>query len=135
MKTIHYASGQVIFREGEAALAMYEIRQGSVGIFLDYDTAEKRQLTVLKENQLFGEMGLIESAPRSATAVALEEGTVLREIGEDEADAFFLQQPERFLQTLRQMSARIRENTEKYQEVCTALVESERAREEGKKKS
>ena len=82
MRSISYSSGDVIFREGELQPTMYDIEKGSVGVYLDYDSGQKKQLTVLKEHQFLGEMGLIEASPRSATAVALEDGTVLREIQE-----------------------------------------------------
>ena len=135
MKTIAFSAGDVIFREGDFRLSMYDILSGSIGVYLDYDSEQKKQLTVLRANQLLGEMGLIESCPRSATAVALEYGTTLREIDEAEFLEFFRNEPERLLQILRQLSARIRENTEQYQEVCRALsakLEAERA---GKEKS
>ena len=135
MKTIAFSAGDVIFREGDFRLSMYDILSGSIGVYLDYDSEQKKQLTVLRANQLLGEMGLIESCPRSATAVALEDGTTLREIDEAEFLEFFRNEPERLLQILRQLSARIRENTEQYQEVCRALsakLEAERA---GKEKS
>ena len=135
MKTISYSSGEVIFREGDPALTMYEIRKGSVGIWLDYDSEEKQQLSVLTEQQLLGEMGLIEDCPRSATAVALEDGTVLQEIAEEEFYDFFEKQPERLLEILRQLSARIRVNTRQYQAACLALREHVEAEKAGKEKS
>ena len=55
MKSISYSSGDVIFREGELQLTMYDIEKGSVGIYLDYDTEQKKQLTVLREHQFLGE--------------------------------------------------------------------------------
>ena len=48
MKSISYSSGDVIFREGELQLTMYDIEKGSVGVYLDYDTELKKQLTVLR---------------------------------------------------------------------------------------
>lgn len=135
MKALSFHAGDVIFREGELQLTMYEVLKGSVGIRLNYGTEQEKQLTVVKEKQLFGEMGLLEAAPRSATAVALEDGTFLREISEEEFNTFFEDKPELLLQMLRQLSARIRENTEKYEEVCRALAESVRADQRGEKKS
>ena len=135
MKSISYSSGDVIFREGELQLTMYDIEKGSVGVYLDYDTEQKKQLTVLREHQFLGEMGLIEASPRSATAVALEDGTVLREIGENEFYEFIQHEPERLLLIMRQLSRRIRENTEQYQEACRALFEHEEAERAGSEKS
>ena len=134
MNTIRYSAGDVIFCEGDFQLTMYDIHKGSVGVYLDYDTEQKKQLTVLHENQFLGEMGLVGSAPRSATAVALADETVLREIGEDEFFTYFEDKPERLLQILRQMSVRIRENTENYREVCQALFEKEEAEKAGREK-
>ena len=122
MRSICYSSGDVIFREGELQPTMYDIEKGSVGVYLDYDSGQKKQLTVLKEHQFLGEMGLIEASPRSATAVALEDGTMLQRIGEEEFCGFFRSEPERLLQIMRQLSARIRGNTEKNQETCRALA-------------
>ena len=134
MTTHRHTVGDVIFREGDFDLTMYDIQAGSVGIFLDYGSLKQKKLTVLKAHQLFGEMGLIEACPRSATAVALEDGTVLREISEEEFYDFFRKEPERLLQILRQLSARIRENTEKYHEACLALSEMLEAEKTGQGK-
>ena len=135
MKTITFSSGEVIFREGDLQLTMYDILKGGVGIYLDYGTPQEKQLTVLREHQLLGEMGLVEACPRSATAVALEDRTTLREITEEEYTAFFRSEPERLLALLKQMSARIRDNTEKYHEACRALAESQEAEKAGREKS
>ena len=135
MKTVGFSAGEVIFREGDAALAMYVIQKGSVGVWLDYDTEEKQQLSVLKEQQLLGEMGLIEACPRSATAVALEDGTVLEEISEEEFYEFFEKQPEHLLEMLRQLSARIRANTQQYQSACLALREHVEAERPGERRA
>ena len=135
MKTISYSSGEVIFREGEFKLTMYDILKGSVAVYLDYDSENRQLLTVLKEQQLLGEMGLIEACPRSATAVAMEDGTALQEIDEEEFHSFLQHNPERLLQIMRQMSARIRENTEKYRDTCRTLLEYQEAEKTGKAKS
>ena len=135
MKYLNYSAGSLIFREGQEQQVMYEIQEGSVGIYLDYGTETERQLAVLKQEQLLGEMALIEDAPRSATAVALEDGTVLREISEEDYNRFFREKPELLLRILQQLSDRIRENTEKYQAVCRTLRESLKAEAAGEEKS
>ncbi len=135
MKSRTVASGEIIFREGELELTMYAIRSGSVGIWQDYGTERETLLTVLKAGQAFGEMGLIEAAPRSATAVAREDGTELEEYGEEEFQRFFEDKPALLLRMLKQLSARIRENTEKYDAACRALEQSLEADRAGKAKS
>ncbi len=135
MRTLTFASGELIFREGDFDLTMFDIQKGSVGIYLDYGTELEKKLTVLGENQFLGEMGLIEASPRSATAVAEADGTTLYEITEDELGGYFKDKPEKLLRIMRQMSARIRENTEKYASACKALRENEEAVQAGAGKS
>lgn len=113
-----FNKGDVIFRQGEYAATMYDICAGSVGIYADYQTPDEKQLAVLPAGEVFGEMGLIECYPRSATAVAMEDGTKLQVIDDAEFSAYFKDQPERLLEIMRQISARIRERTEDYKAAC-----------------
>jgi CRP-like cAMP-binding protein len=66
-----FTAGEVIFYEGDRAEAFYVIRHGRVEI-----RTGNRLLETLGPNEIFGEMALIDSAPRSADAVAKTEATV-----------------------------------------------------------
>jgi CRP-like cAMP-binding protein len=59
-------AGETIFREGDAAEDMFVIKSGHVAIRLG-----NRTLAELGERAIFGEMALIDAAPRSASAIAL----------------------------------------------------------------
>ena len=63
--TRDYRAGETIFREGEPGLEFYVIRAGRVRILRG-----NRLLETLGENEIFGEMALIDTSPRSATVVA-----------------------------------------------------------------
>ena len=135
MKRLTFGSDEVIFREGEFALTMYQIESGSVGIYANYGSADARLLATLKKGEYFGEMGLAECYPRSATAVALEANTTLDEIDSDEFSSFFEDNPETVLTIMRSLSERLRETNERYIEARRAVhdaIESENA---GTKKS
>jgi CRP-like cAMP-binding protein len=58
-------AGEVIFREGDEAHQFFVIKSGEVAI-----QSGNRALAELSTNHIFGEMALIDDAPRSATAVA-----------------------------------------------------------------
>jgi CRP/FNR family transcriptional regulator, cyclic AMP receptor protein len=59
-------AGEIIFQEGDKAEEVFVIKSGQVEIRLG-----NRTLSELSANTIFGEMALIDAAPRSATAVAL----------------------------------------------------------------
>ena len=112
---ITYNRDEVIFRQNDFADSMYDILSGSVGIYAAYGTEDENRLAVLKAGHTLGEMGLIDLAPRSATAVALEDGTVLEEISEKEFASYFDDKPERLLEIMRQLSTRVRNQTKDYE--------------------
>jgi CRP/FNR family cyclic AMP-dependent transcriptional regulator len=58
-------AGEIIFKEGDEAHQLFAIKSGEVAIQLG-----NRTLAELPANSIFGEMALIDDAPRSATAVA-----------------------------------------------------------------
>ncbi len=126
MKEITFGKGQLIFRQGDYADVMYDIISGKVGIYQNYQTKNEDQITVLNAGQTFGEMGMIECYPRSATAVALED-TVLAVIGEEEIKDYFSNKPEKLLSLMKVISQRLRETTKKYMDVCRTVSEHEAA--------
>ena len=135
MNTLVFKKGDVIFRQGDFSSVMYDIAEGKVGVFADYETEKAHQLAELSAGDFLGEMGMIEVYPRSATAVALEDGTVLNEIGENELNAYFNDKPEKLLKIMKQVSARIREIDEKYLNACRVAFESAAAEAESTGKS
>jgi CRP-like cAMP-binding protein len=71
-----YPKDTMIFSEGQAGDELYIIQKGSVKIVKIVDNNEVL-LAVLKQGDIFGEMALLESKPRSANAIAYEDCTVL----------------------------------------------------------
>ncbi len=133
MNNIAFKQGEVIFRQGEFAATMYDILSGKVGIVANYGTPEEKQLAVLGEQEIFGEMGLIECYPRSATAVALEDGTLIEEISAAEFSDYFKDKPTKVFLVMKQMSQRLRETTENYTDACRTVYEAVEAERAGRK--
>jgi CRP-like cAMP-binding protein len=102
LKTIVYPSGTTIFQEGTQGHSMFAIKRGSVAIMVDDNTVD-----TLTEEEIFGEMALLEHAARTATAVTLEE-TELVEIDEPQFYILVRQNPHFALQLMQLLSERLR---------------------------
>ncbi|MEG3617200.1 SulP family inorganic anion transporter [Magnetovibrio sp. PR-2] len=66
-----YRKGEQIFAQGEDAACAYFLARGRMNIFIDIPGASrKKRISTLMAGSLFGEMGLIDGEPRSASVVA-----------------------------------------------------------------
>jgi CRP/FNR family transcriptional regulator, cyclic AMP receptor protein len=77
MKKLFKQAGDVILKEGEETTDAYIILKGQVDVIKNNEV-----LATLQENSLFGEIGLIDQRPRTATCIAKTRctlGTVTRE--------------------------------------------------------
>ena len=74
--TTTFSKEEVIFRKGEQSKYAYIIRSGKVGIYKENDYGKRTLVRILRKSDLFGEMGLIDKYPRSATAIALENSSL-----------------------------------------------------------
>ncbi len=63
--------GQVIFREGAPGNVMFIIFSGEVRITRSLGLLQEEELAILEMGDCFGEMGLIDSSPRSARAISI----------------------------------------------------------------
>ncbi|HID09962.1 MAG TPA: cyclic nucleotide-binding domain-containing protein [Candidatus Latescibacteria bacterium] len=74
-KIVHlrrYRPSEEVFREGEPGVGMYIIRFGGVDILQRSEDGSEQLLTHLEAGDFFGELALLDEAPRSATARATE---------------------------------------------------------------
>jgi CRP/FNR family transcriptional regulator, cyclic AMP receptor protein len=67
-----FKAGDVIFHQGDHPSELYVIQSGRVNIQIG-----DRPLATLERHDIFGEMALIDTAPRSATAVAATDVTLI----------------------------------------------------------
>jgi CRP/FNR family cyclic AMP-dependent transcriptional regulator len=98
------APGEAIFRTGDQADCFYVVRSGSVRIH-DGD----RELEMLGEGGIFGELSLVDGGPRSASATAVGETTVVP-IDERRFQRLVQQTPYFAQAVMRVMADRLRRN-------------------------
>ena len=130
-----YRLNEVIFRQGEPGDCMYDLQFGKVGIFIDYGGPNQKKIAELMTDQFFGEMGLLDHAPRSATAVSLAPDTVVDVITEDGFYDLFEKNPSKVLLLMQQMCARLRRTTKDYVEACRTVHDTVETEKAGVKKS
>jgi CRP/FNR family transcriptional regulator, cyclic AMP receptor protein len=95
-------AGEVIFAEGDPAQELYVIQRGQVEI-----RKGGRVLDTLTEKTIFGEMALIDHAPRAATAVAATDVDLVP-VGEKQFLFLVSQTPYFALNVMRVLARRLR---------------------------
>ena len=76
MKKKYFKKGAKIIEEGTLSDCAYLIESGRVQVSKTMSNGEEQVIGILEENDIFGEMSLIDSLPRSATVLALEDCTI-----------------------------------------------------------
>jgi len=101
-----FPKGSIIFEEHSRGDSMYIIIKGKVRDFRSSSGGEA-VLAILRENEYFGEMAILDGKPRSASVMALEDSELLR-IEKDNFRNLVFEHPEIALEMLRQFSQRLR---------------------------
>ena len=106
MTTRRFEKGQIIFREGEESTDAYFVLSGRVRIRVRTPQGTCT-LAELGPGEILGEMGMIEDAPRSATAEAVEH-TELEVINEKGFAESIMGRPDRLSRYLATLFERLR---------------------------
>ena len=75
--TRRYRRGEIVFREGDPGDALFVVLSGRVRISGASDTGLEAILVTLRPGEFFGSLALLDGAPRSAMATAIEAADVI----------------------------------------------------------
>ncbi len=106
MELKEFRKGEVIIEKGSHGTSAYVIKSGRVEVS-ELVNNSKIVLAVLGEKQIFGEMGLVEDQPRSATVTAAED-VQLTVLNRDSFNELFEKKPKVLLPIIKALFERLR---------------------------
>lgn len=108
-----FGPGAVIFSEGDAGDGFYVVESGEVRISAVVGQNEPRTLAMIGPGDFFGEMAVVDDAPRSATATA-EVATKTFFLSRDKLLELLQHRPQLALNIVREFSIRMRALNQRY---------------------
>jgi signal transduction histidine kinase len=108
-----FGMGETIFKQGEPGDGIYLVKDGEVHICVAPSSGEPRVVAKLGPGELFGEMAVLDSDPRSATARA-GDTTTLYFISRQELLDTMQRAPQMTMGLVREISRRLREFNRQY---------------------
>jgi uncharacterized membrane protein len=104
-------AGTTLFQAGEPGESLFIVRSGEIELFIKDTAGQKIVLTVAEEGNLFGELSLLDSGPRTATAIALTDSELLV-LDREDLLLLFQKRPDAALHMLAAMSVMTRKADE-----------------------
>jgi CRP-like cAMP-binding protein len=106
-----FKPGDYIFFEGDIDFHFYIVESGEVQIFTKTKDGKRMDLLTLTEGESFGEFALMDRVPRSASAQAMTETTVIK-VSEKGYEQLLSELPAWASSMLRSLVNRLRHNTD-----------------------
>lgn len=111
MVEVDLARGQVVFSEGDDGDRLYVIAEGKIKLGTTSIDGRESLLAILGPGEMFGELSLFDPGPRTATATALTETTLLA-LGHDALGPWLNGRPGVAQALLKALSQRLRKTNE-----------------------
>jgi len=103
--------GHTLFQAGDPGDSLFIVRSGEIELFIKDTAGQKIVLTTSEAGDMFGELAMLDTGPRTATAVALIDSEVLV-LDRDDLVLLFQRQPEAALHMLAALSGLTRKADE-----------------------
>ncbi len=119
-----FKAGVPIFSHGDPGDAMYIVRSGTVEISFKNDTGEKIILETARAGDFFGEISLLDTGPRTASAITLEpvEAVV---VDRGDLDEFLQARPAAAMDLLTAAGRRLRESAKLLRHTASRNINEE----------
>jgi CRP/FNR family cyclic AMP-dependent transcriptional regulator len=104
-------ANHTLFQAGDPGDSLFIVRQGQIELFIKDTAGQKIVLTTAQPGDMFGELAMLDTGPRTATALALTESEVLV-LDRDDLILLFQRKPEAALHMLAALSGLTRKADE-----------------------
>lgn len=104
--------GSILFHEGDRAAVVYGVVSGRVRIEVNTPTGGRLVLAVKEPGDVLGELGALDSRPRSATAVAIDD-VELVQVGVDDFLGALSDEPHYAVTLLQRISRDLRDSVDR----------------------
>ncbi len=104
-------AGHTLFQAGDPGDSLFIVRSGEIELYIKDTAGQKIVLTTAQSGDMFGELAMLDTGPRTATALALAESQVLV-LDRGDLVLLFQRQPEAALHMLAALSGLTRKADE-----------------------
>jgi CRP/FNR family transcriptional regulator, cyclic AMP receptor protein len=111
MNEVKVARGRTLFNEGDPGDRLYVVTEGKIKLGRTAADGRENLLAILGPGEMFGELSLFDPGPRTATATAVTDVSVLG-LGHDELEPWLTGRPEVAAQLLGALAQRLRRTNE-----------------------
>jgi CRP-like cAMP-binding protein len=101
-----FVRGSIIFKQGDLSREIFILQQGKIKIFRQLRNNLKTLSILSSPGDFFGEMSFINNKPRSATAVAMEDSTLIV-LEPDIFEKMLFQNPEISFRFIKKLARRL----------------------------
>jgi CRP/FNR family cyclic AMP-dependent transcriptional regulator len=126
-RTHTYEEGQQIFRQGDAGGPMFAVLSGHLKVIVPGLDGNDVVFTVMGRGEVFGELSVLDGAPRSASIVAMTRTEVLV-IDREPFLAFVRASPDTSIKLLTILAARIRRLSDEREQMVSLDVSARLAK-------
>jgi CRP/FNR family cyclic AMP-dependent transcriptional regulator len=106
-----FAAGDIIMNLGDRGTSMFIVAEGHINIYLPGEASRRISLKDITTGEHLGEIALFDDRPRSASAVATTDATLL-ELDRDTLSGYLSQRPQGAMTLLRTLAGRLRATNE-----------------------